>query len=218
MPFFIILTFYVVKPRSQNCEKRRLASSCQAVRLSKWNNSATTVQNFYKIFLHLSFFFENLSRKFKFRWNLKRLTGTVHEDRYIFLIISRTIHLRIKKFQTKVVEKIKTHILCSVTFFETRSVYEEMWKNVVERGRLRIIWRMRIECWIPKATNIHSQYTTLIAFPLQQRLLVDASILRYTYIACLVFIYLWSRKAMWNCHIPRLQFSFTTMLQHTGRF
>jgi hypothetical protein len=36
-------------------------------------------------------------------------------------------------FQTKVVEKIKTHILCSVTFFfENRAVYEIMWKNIVE--------------------------------------------------------------------------------------
>jgi len=27
-------------------------------------------------------------------------------------------------FQTKAVEKIKTHILCSITFFENRVVYE----------------------------------------------------------------------------------------------
>jgi len=37
--------------------------------------------------------------------------------------------------QTKAVQKIKTHILCSVTFFpENRTVYEKMWKNIVERG------------------------------------------------------------------------------------
>jgi len=35
-------------------------------------------------------------------------------------------------FQTKVVEKIKTHILRSVTFFESSVVYE-MRKNVVDR-------------------------------------------------------------------------------------
>jgi len=35
-------------------------------------------------------------------------------------------------FQTKVVEKIKTHISYSVTiFFEKRAGYEIMWKNVV---------------------------------------------------------------------------------------
>jgi len=40
-------------------------------------------------------------------------------------------------FQTKIVEKIKTHILCSATFFfiENRAIYEIMWKNIVERGR-----------------------------------------------------------------------------------
>jgi len=38
-------------------------------------------------------------------------------------------------FQTKVVEKIKTHILCSVNFFDNFAVYEIMWKNAVEGGR-----------------------------------------------------------------------------------
>ena len=27
------------------------------------------------------------------------------------------------------------------------------------------IWRMRIACWVPKATNTRSVYVTLIAFP-----------------------------------------------------
>ena len=30
------------------------------------------------------------------------------------------------------------------------------------------IWRMRISRWIPKATNAHSEYVTIIAFPLQK--------------------------------------------------
>jgi hypothetical protein len=47
------------------------------------------------------------------------------------------------------------------------------------------IWRMRIACWVPKATNTHSQYVILIAFPLQQWLQERASLLRYTYIACI---------------------------------
>ena len=32
------------------------------------------------------------------------------------------------------------------------------------------IWRTRIACWIPKATNTHSQYTILIAIAVQQLL------------------------------------------------
>ena len=66
-------------------------------------------------------------------------------------------------FQTKVVEKIKTHVLYLVTFFffENRAVYEKMWVNIVERGRPQMtIWRMRIACWIPKATNTHSGCVT----------------------------------------------------------
>ena len=56
-------------------------------------------------------------------------------------------------FQTKVVEQIKTHILCTITFFDNFTVYEKMWENTVERGRSHdnIIWRMRIECWVTKA-------------------------------------------------------------------
>jgi hypothetical protein len=45
---------------------------------------------------------------------------------------------------------------------------------------------MRIACLITKATNTHSQYVILIAFPLQQRLQKRASVLLYTDIACLV--------------------------------
>jgi len=46
------------------------------------------------------------------------------------------------------------------------------------------IWRMRIACWIPKATNTYSEYIILIAFPLQEWLHERTSMLGYTYIAC----------------------------------
>ena len=61
-------------------------------------------------------------------------------------------------FQTKFIKKIK-HILCSVSFFfSKRCFYEKMWKNTVESGREQMtIWRMRNACWIPMATNKHTQ-------------------------------------------------------------
>jgi hypothetical protein len=34
-------------------------------------------------------------------------------------------------FQTKVVEKIKTQIVCSIAVFESRAVYETMWKMTI---------------------------------------------------------------------------------------
>jgi hypothetical protein len=52
---------------------------------------------------------------------------TVHEDLRTFLIISRSFLLRMKIFFRKVVEKIKTHILCSIAFFYG-AIYKIMWK------------------------------------------------------------------------------------------
>jgi hypothetical protein len=38
-------------------------------------------------------------------------------------------------FEIKVVEKIKIHILCSVTFFDNHAVYEVMWKKYCRAGQ-----------------------------------------------------------------------------------
>jgi len=38
-------------------------------------------------------------------------------------------------FQTRVVEKIKTHILCPITFPENPAIYEITWKNIVRAGQ-----------------------------------------------------------------------------------
>jgi hypothetical protein len=64
-----------------------------------------------------------------------------------------------------------------------------MWKNIVELGRPQMtIRRMLIACWITKATNTHSEYVIFTAFPLQQWLQERGSMLRYTYIACIVIL------------------------------
>ena len=49
------------------------------------------------------------------------------------------------------------------------------------------IWRMGIACWIPKATNIHSEYVILITFPLQQWLHESTSMLRYSTLPVLLY-------------------------------
>jgi hypothetical protein len=60
-------------------------------------------------------------------------------------------------FQTKVVEKIKMHFLCSIKFSENCDICEIMWK----RGRAGVTtddsirWWMCIACWITKATNTY---------------------------------------------------------------
>jgi hypothetical protein len=50
---------------------------------------------------------------------------------------------------------------------------------------------MRFACWITKATDTHSEYAILIAFPRQKRLRERVSMLRYQHIACLA--------AEWSC-------------------
>ena len=89
-------------------------------------------------------------------------------------------------FQTKVVQKIKTHFSNNF-LIESPAVYEIMWKNTVERCRPQMtIWRMRIACWIPKATNTHSQYVILTVFPPQHWLQECPPLLRNTYSVCVV--------------------------------
>ena len=92
-------------------------------------------------------------------------------------------------------ENQNTLFVFSIFFFEYRSVYENMWKNTVEPGRPQMtIWRMRFICWITNATNTHSQYAILIAFPLQQRLRERASKLLHMYNAFLFPLRQWLIK------------------------
>ena len=75
-------------------------------------------------------------------------------------------------FYTKVVQKIKTHILCSVTSFTWKSC--RLWDDVEKRGGAReatednIIRRMPFACWITKVIDTHSTCGILFAFPRQQ--------------------------------------------------
>jgi len=99
-------------------------------------------------------------------------------------------------FLTKVVENSKYTF--SIIFFQKLC---RVWDNAERYGTARqatddnthIIENVRLAWWIIKATNTHSEYAILIAFPLQQWLHECASVLRYMYIACLVLL----------CSVPR---------------
>jgi hypothetical protein len=119
-------------------------------------------------------------------------------------------------FQTKFVEKIKTHILCSITVFSKIVLfYEIIWKDVVMRSM--IVCCAHIACWIPKATSTPSEYVLLIAFSLQQWLHECTSALCYAYIACLFLLF--SSKLSFSClnisicsSLPSCNFSFAAVL------
>jgi hypothetical protein len=75
-------------------------------------------------------------------------------------------------FKTKVVWYIKTYVLYVYVqkgFYENCAVYEIIWQNMVLARQAgtddNVIRRMRFACWIIKATNTHSEYVILTAFP-----------------------------------------------------
>jgi hypothetical protein len=83
-------------------------------------------------------------------------------------------------FQTKFVEKIKTHILRTITCFRQWCRLRDNVEKYCRRGRPHMtIGRMRIACWITKATDTHSEYVILFAFPLQ-RWLHERLAMRYS--------------------------------------
>jgi hypothetical protein len=67
-----------------------------------------------------------------------------------------------------------------------------MWKSMVEPDR-------RFRCWIVKATDWHPEYVILITFLRQDWLRDRASVLHYTYFACLVSVL--TRRYRMSCFI-----------------
>ena len=73
--------------------------------------------------------------------------------------------------ETKVVEKIKTHILCSITFSSENRAGSEISEKYGGTRQVtddNIIRRMRFGCWMVKASKTHSERVILIALPQQQ--------------------------------------------------
>ena len=137
------------------------SSFFMSVRPSAWDNSAPTGR--ILINFHIWVFFEYVSRKCKFKIGQEQGVLYVKANIQCWSYLAQ-FFLELEMFQTKVVEKIKTRILCSIFFFENRAVYEIMWKKECWAGQptddnMAHVYRM--------ATNTHSEYVILIAFPLQ---------------------------------------------------
>ena len=100
--------------------------------------------------------------------------------------ISSSVLLRMRNISDKSCrDKRNTLFVRSDFFSESPTVYETMWKNIVERDRSQMtIWRMRIAFWVPNATNTHSVCVTLIDCPLQQWLHESTSVLQVHCLSC----------------------------------
>jgi hypothetical protein len=120
-------------------------------------------------------------------------------------------------FQTDVVVNIKTHILCSLTFF--RKFYP-LRDNVEKYGKAgqatddNIIRRMRCACWITTATDTHSEYLIFIVFLPQQWLRERDSKFSHTYTDCVVNIS-WRKLILGRLHGNRNAASYIRILNST---
>ena len=133
-----------------------------------------------------NFKFENLSKNCPENSSLIK----IGQEYMVFYVNNTHLYLaqilEWEMFQTKVVEKIKTHILCSVTFFLKSC---RLWDNVAKY------------CWAGQVTDdnmahahcmLHTRvykYTRsgcvkLTTFPLKRWLHEHTSMLRHTYTAC----------------------------------
>ena len=99
---------------------------------------------------------------------MANIMSTLHEEQYTFFIISRSVLLKMRNVSESTAGEIKTRISCSIIFsFKNCTVYEIMWKNIVQLDRPQMtIWPMRIAFWIHETTNTHSEYVIFIDFPL----------------------------------------------------
>jgi hypothetical protein len=86
-----------------------------------------------------------------------------------------------------------TFLSSETFFFWNLTLMRKCVKIFYSRAGHMKIWRRCIACWIPKATNTHSEYVIPFAFPLQQWLHEGASTLRYMYIAFHICFSNWQR-------------------------
>jgi hypothetical protein len=93
-------------------------------------------------------------------------------------------------------ENQNAHFIFSTFFFFLQKSCH-LWDNVEKCSTAgqstddNIIWRMRIACWITKATETHTGFVILIAFLLKQWLHERVSVLWYMYLVCFVELFHW---------------------------
>ena len=145
-------------------------------------------------------FFENLSRKFKFLSNPTKITGTLHENVFTFITISHYVLLTLRNVLDKSCRKNQnTHFMFNNFFPKVAPFMKNVEKFGGARGATNDVtrWRIRVACWISKATRTHAlthayahphapRHThNIYCFSTTTMIRECASLLRCTYIVCL---------------------------------
>ena len=93
--------------------RKLLASSCLSVCLSiRMGTTRPLLDGFSSNLIFEYFFFENLSKYISSFIKIFRITYTLHEDQCTFLIISRSVHLRMRNVSDKSCRKKSKHTFC----------------------------------------------------------------------------------------------------------
>jgi len=125
-------------------------------------------------------------------------------------IVSRSVILRMRNVSDKIYrENQNTHFVFNNFFlFRKSCLLWDKGEKYCKAGKPHMtIWRMRIACWIPKATNTHSEYVIFIAF-LQQKWLHERAWI-------LPVLYRVIRKSLCTW---RLQYKMHAKLQYLQQF
>jgi hypothetical protein len=145
---------------------KAVVSFVMSVCLSTWNYWVPNKQIFMKVDSWV-FFWKSVK---KIQVSLK----SHKNNRYFTWRPVYTFNILLKSLYNencfkKGVEQIKTHLMFNNYFFDSCAVYDALWENIIGPRRPQmLIWHICTACWIPEATNTHSEHVIFIDFPLQQ--------------------------------------------------
>ena len=96
---------------------------------------------------------------------MTRITGILRADNYAFIIISRSVLLKMRNVSDERCRQNQDTHISSTPFSENLAGNVITWKNIVVKGRPHMrIWHMHIASWVPKAKNTDSEYVILVVF------------------------------------------------------
>jgi len=129
------------------------------------------------------------------------MTGTLHVCLCRFVIIFRSFLLRMINVLDKICRENQNTYFVFNNFFFKRKLFR-LWDNVEKCDRAgqvtdnNVIRRVYFACCVPKATNAHSEYVILIAFPRHQLLRERAP--NFTFVLTLL------SRSQWPCGLRPL--------------
>ena len=122
--------------RSRNCEKRLFTSSRLSAYPSVCPHGTTRLpldRFSWNLVYRQFFFFRKSVEKIQISLKSDSNTGTVRDDRYTFLIISRSVHLRMWNISDKSCGENQTHFVLGTFFVFRKSC--RLWHNVEKSCR-----------------------------------------------------------------------------------